>query len=281
MPKSFSTSIIFMVVLTILMSGCSSPTTPTRVVPATTVMTTKTYTPIAPPAPEATATATPSATPTWTPVPPTVTPTATPNRRTSTQLTSSPANSAARAQNLTLSAQVKTADGAAATGTVTFVRENNSSIPECDKPVPVNNLGVATCVTRGLTIGAHALVATYSGDAIHDGSSSPLSITITPANTAVSISASSSWNGIPVWRYTATAIVGNTSSGSALIPQGRVTFHFSDRAAVNRDESCNLGSNGSCAVEFTNSFVYYIVSATYQPTVDFSGSASGPVGTGR
>jgi hypothetical protein len=101
------------------------------------------------------------------------------------------------------------------------------------------------------------------------------------ADTTVLISASSEWNGIPVWKYTATATVKNTSSSSALIPQGSVTFHFSDRAAVNRDESCNLGSDGSCSVVFTDSIVYYIVSATYQPTGNFNGSASGSVGTGR
>lgn len=228
-------------------------------------------------------TVTPTTTPTSTPVPPTVTPTATLDRRTSTQFISSPANSATLAQNLTLSAQVKTANGTVATGTVTFVRENNSSIPECDKPVPVNNIGVATCVTRSLTLGAHALVATYSGDAIHDGSLSPLVITITPAiaSTTVSLSASSSWNGIPVWRYDATAIVRNTSSDSTLIPQGVVTFHYSDRALVNRDESCNLGKDGACSVAFTDSLIYYIVTAIYAPTGNFSGSTSAIVATGR
>lgn len=250
--------------------GVARPNTPT---PTATAV---------PPTATPTATGVPTATPTPTAVPTdTPTPTATPDRQTTTQLTSSPANSAARGQSVTISAQVNTNDGQPATGTVNFVAENGSQIPGCTSPVPLNN-GTATCSTNGLSTGAHAITASYSGDGNHNGSTSaPLSYSITPANTSVNISAGSSYNGIPVWRYNATATVNNTSSGVALTPVGTITFNFTDGGAVNDSKTCTL-SNGSCSVSFTTSFVYYRVSATYNPgSGDFNGSASGQVGTGR
>lgn len=253
----------------------STPTaTPTNT-PTPTATSTGTPTSTATPTETPTLTPTPTATPTRTP-----TPTPTPDRRTTTQLTSSPASSAARGQSVTLTAQIKTNDGKAASGTVSFVREGGAAISGCTN-VPVSG-GKSTCTTSSLTLGAHAVTATYNGDTAHNAStSSPLSITITAANTSVSISASSSYNGIPVWRYKASATVNNTSSGVALTPAGTITFNFTDGAAVNDGKTCTL-SNGSCSVEFTTSFVYYRVSATYSPsTGDFNGSSSGQVGTGR
>lgn len=238
---------------------------------------TPTPTPTAvPPTSTPTDTPTPTAVPTDTP-----TPTATPDRQTTTQLTTSPADSAARGQSVTISAQVTTNDGQPATGTVNFVAESGSAIPGCTSPAPLNN-GTATCNTNGLSTGAHAITASYSGDGNHNGSTSaPLSYTIGRANTSVSISAGSSYNGIPVWRYKATATVNNTSSGVALTPVGTITFNFTDGGAVNDGKTCTL-VNGSCSVEFTTSFVYYRVSATYNPgSGDFNGSSSGQVGTGR
>jgi len=237
------------------------------------------------PTPTPTSTPLPTSTPTPTAVPPTntptPTPTATPNRQTTTILTSSPANSAARGQSVTISAQVTTNDGQPSTGTVNFVAENGNSIPGCTVPAPVNN-GVATCVTSGLATGAHAITATYSGDANHNASTSTgMSFTVAPANTSITLSASSSYNGIPVWRYSASATVNNTSSGVALTPAGTITFNFTDGGAVNDTKTCTL-NNGACSVSFTTSFIYYRVSATYSPsTGDFNGSSAGAVGTGR
>jgi hypothetical protein len=254
----------------------ATPTVKLTATPTATLTTTPTVPPTAtqvPPTdtPSVTPTVTETETPTTTL---TATPTATPDRGTSIQFTSAPANSAAHGQDVTLSAQVKTADGSAATGTITFTSKN---APICG-PVPVNSSGIAICVTNNLVTGANVLVATYNGDAAHAGSSSPLSILITPADTVASISASSHWNGIPVWGYNATATV--KASGSA-IPQGLVTFHFSDRGAVNRDMSCSLGNDGSCSVSFADSLLYYIVTVTYPANVDFNGSSSGAVSTGR
>jgi hypothetical protein len=238
-----------------------------------------------PPTNTPTSTAVPTDTPTPTAVPPTDTPTptatATPDRQTTTQLTSSPAGSAARGQSVSLTAQITTNDGNAATGTVSFVREGGAAIAGCTN-VPVTG-GKSVCTTGGLTLGAHAVTVTYSGDTAHNGStSSPLSFTITAANTSISISAGSSYNGIPVWRYTASATVNNTSSGVALTPAGTITFNFTDGGAVNDGKACTLNASGSCSVDFTTSLIYYRVSATYNPsTGDFNSSSSGQVGTGR
>lgn len=202
------------------------------------------------------------------------------NRVTTVQLTTSPSSSAARGQAVTLAGQVSTVDGKTPTGSVTFLRDG-SSISECPNPVSLSS-GSATCVTSSLATGSHTLTASYGGDSEHDTSQAPdLAFTIAPANTSTTVSANSSYNGIPVWKYDASATVSNTSSGVALVPTGTVTFHFSDRAAVNRDASCTL-SSGACSVSFTDSLLYYVVSATYAPdSGDFSGSSGAQVGTGR
>jgi hypothetical protein len=251
-------------------TSTSTPTsTPTGVPPTDTPTPTSTYTP------------TPTATPTHTPTP-TPTPTATPNRQTTTQLTTSPANSAARGQSVTISAQIKTFDGKTATGTVTFVRENGSSIPGCTSAVSLSG-GKATCTTSGLTTGSHAVTATYNGDGNHNGStSSALSFTITKANTSISLSAKSPYSFPKGYKYHAEATVNNTSSGVALTPSGTVTFHFTDNAAVNTTKTCTLNSSGKCSVDFQTLLVYYRVSATYNPaTGDFNSSSTSQIGTGR
>lgn len=202
------------------------------------------------------------------------------NRVTTLQLTAAPEGSAARGQAVTLTAQVNTRDGNTATGSVTFVQDGGP-VSECQNPVSLSS-GKATCVTSAMATGAHTLTANYSGDGSYDGSKAQdLAFSIAPANTSTTVSGSSSYNGIPVWRYNASATVGNTSSGVAAVPTGTIKFHFSDRGGVNRDESCIL-SNGTCGVSFADSLLYYVVSATYTPdSGEFAASSSAEVGTGR
>jgi len=224
---------------------------------------------VVPPSPTPTPTATPTPTPT---------PTATPDRQTTTQLTSSPADSATRGQSVTIIAQVTAHDGHPPTGNVSFVAENGSSIPGCTSPVPVNN-GLAACTTAGLPAGKHTVTATYNGDTNHNASvSRPSPLTVTPANTSVSITANVSFS-FPTWRLNATATVKNTSSGSALIPVGTVTFRFAAGGSVTK--TCTLNASGVCSVSFTNAVPLAQVSATYNPsTGDFNASTSS-IGVGR
>ena len=189
MHRSILFGIVFLLA-TIALTACrtSTPTVGPTSVPPTTA---STNTPVSTGTPVPTNTPAPTNTPepTNTPRPTnTPTPTATPSRRTLTQLTSAQANSAVRGQNVIFSAQVTNADGSAPTGTI-FFTYNNTFVPVagCTVPVPVNSSGVATCETNYLGTGTNLLVATYSGDANHDASSSPLSITIRSADTTVSI----------------------------------------------------------------------------------------------
>lgn len=209
---------------------------------------------------------------------PTPTPTATPDQRTITQLTSSPANSAARGQPVTIIAQVTTRDGQPATGNVRIVANNGSQIPGCATPIPVNN-GVAACVTNGLTTGSHALTATYDGDSTHTASASqPYAFVVTPANTSITIAARVTIS-FPAFRYTATATVRNTSPGSTLTPAGTVTFRFAIGGDATR--TCTLAANGTCSVTLTGAIGSLQVSGAYTPSNnDFNPSASNPIGVG-
>lgn len=218
-----------------------------------------------------TPTPTPTATPTSTP-----TPTATPDRQTTTQLSSSPVNSAARGQSTTFIAQVTANDGRPLTGKVRFTADNGGALPGCATPVPVNN-GIAACATNGLTTGSHALTATYTGDGNHAISASKAyAFVVTPATTSISIAARVTIS-FPTFRYTATATVKNTSPGSTLIPAGTVTFRFAAGSNVTR--TCTLGANGTCSVTLTGAVPSLQVSAAYSPsTNDFSASTSNQIG---
>jgi hypothetical protein len=233
--------------------------------------------------PTPTLTPTPAATATWTPTrtpTPTSTFTLTPTKATTQlTLTTSPASPATFSQTVVFVAQVTTSDGSAATGTVTFVDANRRPIPFCPTPVQLS-LGQATCSTSSLPIGPTAVGAEYSGDSLHSGSAATfVSFVMNKVHTSISISANSSYNGIPVWRYSASATVVNNTGGRS--PDGTVALTWDDGAANRYTLNCTLDSNGQCSVIFTTSFLYYHVNATYNGTETFNSSTSSSVGTGR
>jgi hypothetical protein len=87
---------------------------------------------------------------------------------TSTSLSSS-ANPAVVTQRVTFTATVgPTPVG----GTVTF-DDGSTAIAGCGSQPVDTTTGIATCQTSSLAVGTHQITAVYSGDAAHDGSSSP------------------------------------------------------------------------------------------------------------
>ena len=109
------------------------------------------------------------------------------NPATSSIALGSSANPAVFGQNVTLTA-VLTTSNPNASGTVSF-SEGGTALAGCGA-VTMASGGIVTCQTASLSTGPHALVATYSGDAVTPGSNnaaSPLSQAVFKASTTVTL----------------------------------------------------------------------------------------------
>jgi Bacterial Ig-like domain (group 3)/Domain of unknown function (DUF4214)/Gametolysin peptidase M11 len=125
--------------------------------------------------------------------------------------------------NVTFTATVA---GASPTGTVAFT-DGGSAISGCSAvtlPAGAANSKIATCTTSSLTQGTHSIVATYSGDAGNNGSTSVTWSQVVnnpgkvPSSTALSSSGSPSLVGANV-TFTAT-VTGTAPSGSVAFTDG-------------------------------------------------------------
>jgi chitinase len=139
----------------------------------------------------------------------------TPRTETATGLATSPASSVAR-QAVTLTATVSSASGTPE-GSVTF-RDGTTTIAT----VALSG-GQASTTTTALTVGSHALTASYSGNAEHAPSTSATT-TFTVAKAATTTAVASSRNPSPLKRsVTFTATVAASAPGGG-VPTGTVRF---------------------------------------------------------
>jgi hypothetical protein len=125
-------------------------------------------------------------------------------------------------QSLTLTATVAPASGSGTpTGTVTFL-DDGVSIGSAT----LSN-GSSTFVTSSLSVSAHTITASYSGDANFNASiSAAITQTVNPANTTTSVVSSGppTVSGQSV-TFTATVTVNAPGSQSVANPTGTVTFY--------------------------------------------------------
>ena len=117
------------------------------------------------------------------------------------------------------------------TGSITLLDAgkplNDFVVPNTTTPTntaKLNNSGFAEDQPIQLPGGSHSLTATYSGDASFNAApaSSPLSLTITPATTQITVTASSTSIAAGAMVTLTASVVGPTSNGAA--PTGMVQF---------------------------------------------------------
>ena len=174
-------------------------------------------------------------------------------------------------QSLTFTAQVKAAaPGAGApSGTVTFAADGTTLAT-----VSVNATGKATLPTAALAAGAHAITATYNGDANFTTSGGSLSQTVSQAATTIAVTASPK-AVVFGQRVTFTAVVKAKSPGAG-VPSGSVIFTIGNTTvtlpldatgtASVSTSALNIGSN-TIRVSYSGDTNFTVSTSTYAQTV--------------
>lgn len=163
-----------------------------------------------------------------------------------------------------LTATIKVIQGASTvTGTVTFM--DGTTV------LGTARVGAGTAtLTPILAPGAHAIVATYSGDSNDSGSTSsalPLSVILATTSTTIASSGSPSYVLAPI---TLTATV----TGNGGTPTGSVTFYF-DGASIG---SATLNGSAVATFTYTPQVVgTHNLTATYTGDTNDNPSSSGPL----
>jgi len=174
-------------------------------------------------------------------------------------------------QPVTFTATVAvSAPGAGApTGTVSFTDGSNLL-----GSVALGAGGTATLTTAlPLSVGSHAIVATYGGDSSFAGSASTsLSQQVTPASTATSVAASPNpaVAGQPV---TFTATIAPTAPGAGA-PTGTVVFADGGQAISG---SIALAGNSATYTTSALAVAKHTITAVYSGDPNFLASGSGPI----
>jgi hypothetical protein len=187
---------------------------------------------------------------------------------TSTTLTSSP-NPSSFGQTVLLSGHVSAADSSAGTpaGSISFSDGSNTL-----GSAVVDASGNASISTSGLTVGSHAIVATFNGVSGWQGSSSsPVQQTVQDAtSSSISTSASPASYGQSV---TLTAAVTGAGTGAGT-PTGTVTF--SDGSTV--VGTAAVDGTGHAALSTTSLSVgSHSISASFAGTGGWQNSSSGSI----
>ena len=179
----------------------------------------------------------------------------------SSVLLGSSANPVPYGMPLTLSAAVSGA-GTTPTGTVTFADGGTALCAA----VALDASGAASCVTSSLAGGAHALTASYAGDANHAGASGNLAETITPASSSVAL-ATSEPVAAPGDAVTLTATVAPAAA------TGTVTFSSGSTALGTAAVSAGVATLTTSSLAPGT----YGLTAGYGGDSNYAGSASGQV----
>jgi hypothetical protein len=153
-------------------------------------------------------------------------------------------------------------------GTVAFA-DNGTTIPGCSQ-VSLSSTGTASCQVAYAAQGAHAIVATYSGDATWQGSTSAsFTETVNPLSTTTKLS--SSMNPVPVGHsVTYTAKVGPVPDGGTVaFTDGATLIPGCTAVPVN-----TTTGKARCTVSYTTKASHSIVGG-YSGNAKYKASLSG------
>ena len=166
-------------------------------------------------------------------------------------------------------------NGPSPTGTVTFT---NGTATICSS-VPLSSSGTATCAQTYSSTGAETTTATYSGDPNTLGSAGQAAVSINPASSSTSLSASTTTPvvGQPV-TYTASVVV-EAPDTNGPSPTGTVTF-TNGTATICSSVPLSSSGTATCAQTYSSTGAETL-SATYSGdanTLGSPGSATVTVG---
>jgi hypothetical protein len=157
-----------------------------------------------------------------------------------------------------------------ATGAVT-VTDNGTALPE--SPVKLNSNGNAEDQIIQLSGGSHALVLNYAGDISYNAAPAVnLAVTVTPASTTASISASP--NPVPTNQQVTLSVTVGSQSNSAQGPTGSVTFKDGS-TTIGTANITPAGAKGMVGASGTASLsMTFATSGTHSLTAVYGGDAN-------
>lgn len=193
---------------------------------------------------------------------------------TSISLASSP-NPSTINQQVTLSATVTAPTGGIALkGTVTFT-DNGNSITDCPATTINPNAPTVTCKTSSLALGSHTLVANYGSDAnFSNSSSTPVTQTVNPAPTSLTISSSASGNTSVVDQAVSFTAAVKGASGAT---QFTGTMAFTDNGnPIAGCSAMKVGATTGSATCSTSMLQHgsHTIAATYAGDTNFTTSSN-------
>jgi Bacterial Ig-like domain (group 3) len=160
-------------------------------------------------------------------------------------------------------------NGPSPTGTITFTSGTATVCPA----VPLSSSGTATCAQTYSSTGPETVTATYSGDNDTLGSSAQAAVSVNPASSSTSVSASTSAPvvGQPVTYTASVAVEAPDTNGPR--PTGTITF-TSGTATVCPAVPVSSSGTATCAQTYSSTGAQTLT-ATYSGDADTVGS-SGP-----
>jgi hypothetical protein len=168
--------------------------------------------------------------------------------------------------SFTLTATVAPATTDSPAGTVSFYQGTTLLGTSAANPG-----GVATLSVRLTTLGANAITASYSGSLdFGPSTSSPLSITVVPAATATVVTSSTL---TPAYAATIT-LTATVAPASTDTPPGTVSFYIG--STLLGTAPLNSGGVATLSASALTSGLN-LIKGVYSGSVDFAGSASGPL----
>jgi hypothetical protein len=157
-----------------------------------------------------------------------------------------------------------------ATGPVT-ITDNGTALPE--SPVKVNSNGNAEDRIIQLSVGSHALVLNYAGDISYNAAPPVnLAVTVTPASTSASISASP--NPVATNQQVTLSVTIGSQSNSTQGPTGTVTFKDGS-TSIGTANVTPAGAKGMVGASGTASMsMTFTTTGTHSLTAVYSGDAN-------
>jgi hypothetical protein len=194
------------------------------------------------------------------------------NKPNSTTTLSSAINPSLVGQNVSFTATVTANTGSGTpTGTVQFVIDGSNA----GSPVPVAELSAGSATasfsTASLTVGAHTIVASYSGDANFAGSSGTLAGGQTVSNKPASTTVISSSANPAVFGQSVVFTAAVTAASGSGTPSGTVQFLI-DGTKVGNPVSLTTGGVAASGAVSTLSVSSHTIQAVYSGDSSFSGS---------
>lgn len=177
-------------------------------------------------------------------------------------------------QPVTFTARVTSAKGVTPTGNVTFTDTNGAPLgdPAALTPAGPPGVAVASITTAALSVGSHAVTASYPGDANNNVSAGTVTQQVNPAGTATALTSRPNPSSLgQTVTFTTTVTVNAPGAGT---PTGTVTFQEVGAAQPLGTAPLVRRQDGTLTATFTATALRVAINPALSVTATYGGDAS-------